>query len=433
MNCKKCGNQLSADSLFCPYCGEKVQSGTSEAPGDSTAFLAQEDTGAAPVESPNADAQAVPGESASGPQTSGADEPKDAIGPAGTESTEAGTTQQTSDAPSDSAAEMPAPDSGVPEYCPRCHAKSEPGSKFCGRCGAALSEMPAPQKPQKSKKKWLWIVAAVAAAVCAAVGIFFGVSALKGKGASQTLTNALRNTLSAPSVTAELSIYSDGSLDNFYHIEAELDLKHKDVTALIRNYDGDTVALYNGYLMERYGSFVYKQDISDELMEAFDSYNTYSDGNVDVDSMLEDMDPWLRTEAEEVLDFDVASDCVQELKKCLNDKDWLEENAGYNVVKNGSETTYYVSISTRTVAAVLEIFKPAFRSQGSYYDLKEELVDEVGGLACSYTTDGKYLTRITVDVVTDYSTNSVVIDFSNIGSTRVDVDQLTYWLSIAED
>ena len=81
----------------------------------------------------------------------------------------------------------------------------------------------------------------------------------------------------------------------------------------------------------------------------------------------------------------------------------------------------------------MEIFKPAFRSQGNYYDLKEELVDEVGGLACSYTTDGKYLTRITVDVVTDYSTNSVVIDFSNIGSTRVDVDQLAYWLSIAED
>ena len=296
-----------------------------------------------------------------------------------------------------------------------------------------MQEASAVKKLSITKKKLLRIIAASAAAVCVVVCVILGISALTAKGPFHTLATALNNTLNASSFTAEISSYRNGSPEEFYCVEAALDLKHRDITALIHTDDGDTAALYNGYLLEKYSS-IYKEDISDQLMQVLDIFDSCSNDDIDIGSILTSADPSGRTwrEANEVLDLDVMNDCIKKFVKCLNDEDWLKGNADYYVAESGSNTTYCFTISARTLTAALEIYKPAFRSQADYVEAKYDLMNINERTQLSFTTDGKYLTYISV-TCDDYYPYVFIINFSQIGSTNIDVEQLAYWLSIAED
>lgn len=435
MICKKCGNLLSEDSLFCPRCGEKVSSEAPEALDNAGFFAAPGNVRDAQSASPVPSQRTVSREAASKLRISGSI--TGAESRAAAETPKAETTQQTFEGSLGSPAAASSSGPAAPKYCPNCGAEAEPGSKFCGACGAVMQETSAFKKLPIAKKKLLRIIAASAAAVCVVVCVILGISALTAKGPFNTLATALNNTLNASSFTAEISSYRHGSPKEPYCVEAALDLKHRDITALIHTDDGDTVALYNGYLLEEYGN-IYKEDISDQLMQVFDIFDSCSNDDIDIGSFLTSVDPSGREwrQANEVLDLDVMNDCIKKLMKCLNDEDWLKENADYYVAESGSNTTYCFTISARTLTAVLDIYKPAFRSQADYVEAKYDtmnFVEDIGERAqFSFTTDGKYLTYISV-TFGDYYQDVFIINFSQIGSTNIDVEQLAYWLSIAED
>lgn len=431
MICKKCGNLLSEDSLFCPRCGEKVSSEAPEALGNAGFFSAPGNVRDAQSASPVPSQRTASREAASELRISGSVTGAESRAAAETPKAEAA--QQTFEGSLGSPAAASSSGPAAPKYCPNCGAEAEPGSKFCGACGAVMQETSAVKKRSITKKKLLRIIAASAAAVCVVVCVILGISALTAKGPFHTLATALNNTLNASSFTAEISSYRNGSPEEFYCVEAALDLKHRDITALIHTDDGDTAALYNGYLLEKYSS-IYKEDISDQLMQMLDIFDSCSNDDIDIGSILTSADPSGRTwrEASEVLDLDVMNDCIKKFMKCLNDEDWLKENADYYVAESGSNTTYCFTISARTLTAALEIYKPAFRSQADYVEAKYDLMNINERTQLSFTTDGKYLTYISV-TCDDYYPYDFIINFSQIGSTNIDVEQLAYWLSIAED
>lgn len=281
-------------------------------------------------------------------------------------------------------------------------------------------------------KKRLRVAAASITALCVVVGMILGIVALATRGPIKTLFTALDNTLNASSFTAELVVIDDGYYDETYHIEASLDLKHKDVTAVVRS-EYEDMAIYSGYQLDKYYGTVYKEDIRSGLTQALTVYDSLRRGDFNVGDLFSESGLSYMLWSGR-FDMDVAAKCVKKLIKCLNDEKWLEENGGYHVSKDGKETFYDLTISARTFAAALEIFKPAFISQSDYYDIKEALGDGDGvvRMQVSFSTSGKYLTSLTVSAYSEYTSEQYIINFSKIGKTDIDVEQLEYWLSIAE-
>lgn len=72
----------------------------------------------------------------------------------------------------------------------------------------------------------------------------------------------------------------------------------------------------------------------------------------------------------------IAKDVEKELKKCLTDKKWLEENLGLTVSKNGKVTTYTFEIPIeKAVNALFEITEPLLEDvYNQYVDIIEEEV-----------------------------------------------------------
>lgn len=426
MNCKKCGSPLPEGGLFCGVCGERV---TAEPAAPSGGFFSTAggfDGGAGqPVSQPRPTA----------PQG----RPQGASGLSGSLVRGGQNAQQQPPVQQVQPPVQPA------AFCGNCGAPMAPGSRFCGVCGApAAGGAPAPggdyvpapaPKTKKSKKKLPLIIGAAALSVLLVVGIVLGILVHSvANGPAAKLYTSVKNTLNASSLTGELTYYRDGSREGRIDIEAVLSLKTEELTATI-SAEGETIAIYDGYVLEkgRYG--VYKEDISSILDQIFEAYNSAGSslGDTDVRKMLQDADPSgeLYDIVSEVMDLDKLESCFKTLVKRLNDESWLKENAGFSKTKSGRQTTYSFKIGARFLRAVAEIFKPAFHSSEDYLQAMDELLDFDESLKFSYTVEGKYLTGFSY-TTEGYHTYTYTVELTNIGHTQIDTDQLEYWLSIAE-
>lgn len=423
MFCKKCGKQIPAEGRFCPFCGEKVgiEAGSfGGLPGNA---------GGAPEAFSSTPQRNTPSERGTSLRISDSFSSRSADGR--NRNPNGGTAQAASNRDIETPRGTYSAEPPEPKRCPKCGAEIKPDGKFCGVCGTVI-QMPSSLVKRPIGKKQLRVAAASIAALCVVVGMILGIVALATRGPHKTLFTALDNTLNASSFTAELVVIDDGYYDETYHIEAALDLKDKDVTAVVRS-EYEEAAIYSGYQLDKYYDTVYKEDIRSELTQMLTVYDSLRSGDFDVGDLFSESGLSYMLWSGH-FDMDVADKCVKKLMKCLNNEKWLEENAGYYVSENGKETFYDLTITARTFAAALDILKPAFISQSDYYDIKETLGDSDGGesIQVSFSTSGKYLTSLAVSAYSEYTSEQYIINFSKIGKTDIDVEQLEYWLSIAE-
>lgn len=452
MNCKKCGSPLPEGSLFCGVCGERV---TAESAAPSGGFFSTagglDGSGGRPVpQTPQGRPQGVSGLSGSlvnGGQNAQKrpvqpDQPVQPVQP-----------------PVQPVQQVRPPEPPIQTvqppvaYCANCGAPMEAGSKFCGVCGAPVAGAgPAliddlrpllPNPRAKKPKKKLLIIGAAALSVLLVVGIVLGIIVQSvANGPVAKLYTSVRNTLNASSFSGEIYCSNSYGDRERFSFEAAISPKHEEVSAVI-SIDGSKVAIYDGYLLEKEGDYVYKEDISEILDQIFEAYNSTKSNLSDTDlrKVIRDADPSgeLYDIVSETVDLDKLEDCFKTLIKRLNDESWLKENAGFVKNKHGKQTTYSFEIGTRFLRAIAEILRPAFHSSEEYYDAMGDydFMDREGiSVEASYTVEGKYLVSasFTVNESRSYGvkTFNYGIDFTNIGHTQIDTDQLEYWLSIAE-
>ena len=325
------------------------------------------------------------------------------------------------------------------KYCAKCGTAIKENYKFCSVCGTPLlGKDPTAAPEQTARKKKLLIIGAAAVTVCLFLcAVFVILSLVTANGPLGEILVAADNTLNASSFAGNVAVYRNGERRESYNFEVAVSPKDSELAAIIRD-DGYTLAVYNGNLLYKSGSYVFKEDIKDELRRAFDVYNNSDLSDIDIAKLLHQIDPSgeAYSDVSQEMDIEALNECVETFIKCLNDEKWLENNAGYYTSEYGNVETYYFDLGSANmqgfIESMLEIFKPAFRSQGDYYDMKDDIADIDESVRLEVSVEGKYLTSI-IFTIDDYSTYRYVITFNDIGGVDIDMEQLSYWLSIAAE
>lgn len=429
MICKECGNILAEGSTFCGACGARVEaSGSAAAAG----FFS------VPGDLYGAEPKRTPGASPAGGNTpSGVRFTFDAAGGTSASPSGAGLRGMSAspDARTAAAGKL---------RCPSCGAEMRPDDKFCALCGGSIGAAagkPAPKRPRSAKKKKLLISGIALATVCVLVFGILGIIALvRANGPFGQIFSSLEETLTSKGFSVRVSLYEDGSLEDKYTAEVAFSPSDRELTAVI--YDGRrTYAIYKGYALYKSGDDVYKEDISDELEMFFDIYGCIDLTDMDFQALLEQIDPSGRSfrKLEEHIDTEALNKCFSTLWEQLNDEEWLKENAGYYCSERSGSTTLCFDLNydvlPQFLYAALGTMKPAFQSIDDYYDVKDGVAylerRERDALYLEFTTEGNYLTSAVITAQEGNDSVRITLDFSGIGSTEIDVEQLDYWLRIA--
>lgn len=440
MVCKQCGNALAEGSTFCRFCGARVENPDSTAASPAGFFSAPGDLrGSAPKRTPGASAEADTGSRVSSGVRFASSLSSD--GARGTNAS------ASSDADFEGVSAEPDTDAFASKtvHCPHCGAEMRPDDRFCAICGGSIgpaARKSAPKRPHSAKKKKLLISGIALITVCVLVFGIVGIVALvRANGPFGQILSSLENTLTDKSFSVRVSLYEDGSLEDKYTAEVVFSPADRELTAVIS--DGrHTYAIYQGYIIYKNSDYVYKEDISDEVEMFFDVYNSVDLSEPDPLEALDRLEPSGRAlrEIEEYVDTDALSKCFGTLLEQLNDEKWLKENAGYSSSERSGSTTVCFDLDydvlPQFLYAVLETMKPAFRSIDDYYDLKDSVAylqrRENTSVYLEFTTEGKYLTSAVITAQEHYDSLRITLDFSDIGSTEIDVEELDYWLRIAE-
>lgn len=362
--------------------------------------------------------------------------------------------------------------------CKHCGTEVADNNPFCTGCGA---KMPAPEpvapapKPVAPKKKlpklspsgifykvriFLLSHRVIAIILCVALvismaGIFTNWFGLNGP--ATQIANALRRTLTAKSFTVEFSAtaHTGSGQDRQTQkitgtVQVQLDMNNEEITLYVKlKQDGQTqeYAIYDGYMITVENGRIYKEDISEELEDFFDAYeeamdrakDMLKDGQVDWEAILSMIDEDAYEEASETVNFKKLNKSLKELGRKLNDPLWLRSNAGYRLgLKNAMKTHSFEPDICDFLAAILPIFKPAFRDKDDYRELEdglEELEDRLDGLDTSVSFGVRFgrLRRLDLSLSNDTTRVSCTATFSRIGTTRIDTDELDDLLDEAKE
>lgn len=392
MFCKRCGSNIADGSLVCPVCGERFAAGTPR-PSGFFSVPGGLDGGASGAPTRPPASAPVAGNAGFGQWGSGA----------GQENAGAGT-------PPDSTP-------GAGTFCRFCGARLGAGDDFCGACGAAQSTV---QRPAKKRKKLVAILLGAAAAVTALVLVLVLWILPKAEtlnGPMAKILSAVDKTLNASSFSGSVTTYYRNEMDSRTTFKASVSTAKRDITAIIDS----EYAFYKGYYIDVRDS--YKKRMSDDLSLLFDAYNALDASDVDLEKIIGRYDPDFYDDLERELDVDKLEDAYTELMRCLNDEQWLEENAGYKCTQRSGRTTYSFRFDSATAARcaeeVCDIMRPAIRGGISRSDVNET-AERLEGVYAEIVVENGYLTAATFS----YGRDSYELRIYDIGKTQID----TNWL-----
>ncbi len=445
MLCKNCNHNLSDGALFCPACGHKVVPEQSQ-PLQNGAFSRPGDLTAVPTPPKNPAANSVAPPAAPVPVA----EPAPAV--------------------------QPAPQPAPAADCPTCGSPVKPGIHFCSHCGSRIPQSapgaqapvsqpvpnpgfsapgsgaqprtpvstpgkpPRPPRPTRpaepigKKPSTGILIGAIAAGVVVLGLLVWLIVSLIGNGPVLQIYNAAKKTLNADNFTVEFTIGADGEeLDGTAQVA--IDLKERDIVAYgeIESYDQSvSFAIYEGYwIYEGYYGY-YGEDISDELDEIFDAYeDSVSQKDADLEDTMDDI--WGRgtyDAFEEYVDPDLFLECIEDVIKDMNKKSWLEENAGYSVSKHNGMTLHTFEPSMYDlVYAILESTEKSFHDPDDFDDMVDDLEDtedyiDDAEIELNIGIQSGKLTYLSLDYFFDYEYIYVEAEFSDIGKTEIDFDEL---------
>lgn len=352
--------------------------------------------------------------------------------------------------------------------CPFCGQPVRSGVKFCNHCGASVlteavaapttpparTTAAAPKKIPDLKEKWqevtsghkkliTWIGLGLGGLVALILIVSLIASLFGFSGPFTKLAKGTNALIKAKSFTADFAFEGEGE-EIEGTLQLQYNLKKREVTMLVEySIDGEdyVVGIYDEYFIEELPSGrVYAEDIGDQLDQIFDNLEDMED-EVDPEELLENMvDSIMQNgELEDIIDEDQLIVCLKKLMRKCNTSGWLRKNAGYTTkLEKGMTMHVFKPKLDRLATAALEVLEPAFEDEDDYEDALEAIEDsedEINAIDVEFAFGlrlGK-LARITFDVeVEDEGSYSGEINFSKIGTTRVDTDRLEDMLDDAE-
>lgn len=352
MICKKCKASIPDDSMFCPSCGQKMEAEpVAPTPAFSSAFRragSLDDDGFG-MEAPAADRTSIVHQEDTGLRFSSSFKRADrasALDPIMTPVTP----EQDGIGYSDPKAAPAA------KRCPHCGGSLDSDAVFCNNCGKKLSASLAEKAAKKSKgmkapklpKKG--IVAAAAVALLLVVVLIVGsvTDWFGATGPAAQIASAVKNTFTAENFTVDFE-YTHNEY-RYWSTEARgtayvsIDPDRRELTVYADfTVDGESsiLAIYDGYYIESRFGECWGYDVSEELEAFFDAYEERTAQNFSWEDFINSVfSDGAYDEVKEYIDFDKLDICLAAYVKKLNDKKWLQENAGYSVEKDGSVTMH---------------------------------------------------------------------------------------------
>ncbi len=309
-------------------------------------------------------------------------------------------------------------------FCTNCGSTVSASAVICPTCGQALTAAPAPKKSIDLKNldiKKLLIPGAIAIA-----GILVVVLLISLLGGSTAPLDGLENTVNNGNFTVIVE-FDDYDCE----IKVDLDLKKKELTAYgeieYLDYYDDKVTMELGIYDEKlyiyYGEDDYRNNVTDigDQLDAF--FDAYEDGE---DVKWDDIIEGIEDTADIDIDDKQFEKCVKDFEKKLENKKWLEENAGYSVKsKDGVKYHTYKPDLYKLLSASLDCFAKAFEDEDDFDDLMDNLKDVKSDLKAveiklKLGVKGKNL----VSAVIELGDDKYEATIEDIGSTKINTNRL---------
>ena len=280
-----------------------------------------------------------------------------------------------------------------------------------------INEQVPAQPPRKSKKWLLWTgigvgVIAIILVILLLTGVFGGKN-YPQDGAENLIKNG--------NFTVEVKAMGEKMT-----IQVDIDWDKEEVTIYAED-DGDfAFAIYDGYYISYdswHGDYV-AEDYSEPIALFFDNYEPGEE--IDWEDVAGLVYLTTRVDPEDYVNLKQLGKCLDTLSDKLQNKKWLEKNAGYSKEKEDGVTLHVYEPDLYDLAvAVLQIFKPCMEDDYIYdyaMDMLDEYEDTLSALKIKLTlgVQGKYLVSAEAKV----SGVKVKASFEDIGSTRIDMDAL---------
>ena len=462
MVCKNCKASIPDDSIFCPFCGQKVEAEpvVASAPTFSSAFRqagsldgSDSGTGAPVVERKPAATQEDTGlrfsSSFKHAGTVPAADPhaEPVVAPA---------TPKGEDIAYSEPEVTP-----TTNRCPHCGGTLDPDAVFCNNCGKKLGESLADKaakkftgiKAPKLPKKGIIAAASVALLLVIVLIVGFATNWFGATGPAAQIASAVKNTFTAENFTVDFEYtyneYREWGTEARGTAYVSLDPEARELTLYADvTVDGESgvIAIYDNYFIVDGPNGCWGYDVGGELDDFFDVYEECNAKDFSWEDFINSVSyEGAYDEAKEDIDFDTLDTCLAAYVKNLNDKKWLEENAGYSVEKDGGVTMHCFAPDIYDfLKASVDGFKKAFIDRELFDEMNDGITDLRSGSRYTDTNivfgvKGGKLVHFEGKVsgpyegLTEGSEIQVEADFYDFGKTKFDTEELEDMLAKAKE
>lgn len=461
MVCKNCKASIPDDSMFCPSCGQKVEAEpvVTPAPTFSSAFrqagsLDGSDSG---MGAPVVERKPVAPQEDTGLRFSSSFKRADsvpAVEPVAEPVAVPVNPKWEEVACSEPEATL------TTNRCPHCGGTMDPDAKFCNNCGKKLSAslaeraakkftgIKAPKLPKKG------IIAAASIALILAIVLIVGAATnwFGVTGPAAQIARAVKNTFAAKNFSVDFEYtyneYREWGTEVSGTAYVALDPDKRELTLyadVTAEGESGVIAIYDGFYIVDGPAGCWGYDVSEELDAYFDAYEEGTAKDFSWEDFINSISyEGAYDEAKEDIDFDKLDTCLAAYIKKLNDKKWLEENAGYSVEKDGGVTMHCFNpdIYSFLKASASEI-ENAFIDQDLYDEMNDGITDLRSGSKYTDTNivfgiKGGKLVHFegkvsgSYDGLTQGDELHIEADFYDIGKTKIDTDELDDMLAEAK-
>lgn len=236
-------------------------------------------------------------------------------------------------------------------------------------------------------------------------------------------------TLTASSFTAN-AILQVGKLERGMELQGQINTHQREIT-LVGRYTGETLirfAIYEGFLIKRTGFGKYSStDIHAGLEQFFDRME--ENRAVDWETLLQAVSESFYEEYGQRLNYGEIDPALLSLFRLSNDPKWLKYTAGLTTQRNGDNTVYSFQPNTyEVIQDAAACFAPAFQNPADHAALTSGLSQEKlenSALSATWVVSQGYLTEVKVSAIRNDLPLSAGINFSKIGSTEIDFEELS--------
>lgn len=344
--------------------------------------------------------------------------------------------------------------------CGVCGNSITPGTKFCNVCGnpsvpaepaapsyAAPAAPAAPAVPKgagvkeklnqvlsfakEPKNRTPLMIALGAIALILVVALLIG--SVSG-GPAAAMSKAVKKTIIGGNFTAEFEIeYMGNKVTGTAMVN--MNVKKHTITALVEmKMDGEK--LVAGIYEEE--AFLYYpeyksgsvMDIGSELDDIFEKYEEVKD--LDLESILELIKDMTGNDLEDYIDVKAAEKGIKKLGAKFNSKSWLKENAGYETEKkNGATIHVFEPDMYDLLMASVGFFEDAIEDYDDVVDTLEDGEDYLSDIDVTVEIGIKSnkLTLINLELM---NTVEISVEFSDVGKTKIDVEELQDYIDDCE-